>query len=78
VLSDLQNVSINWRCDRFGPGGAKVFLKGDVERSFEKRLDAVAQQIQIVDRTRFGDADSQIVLLVLETFCLGFFILNIE
>jgi hypothetical protein len=78
VLSDLQNVSINWRCDRFGPGGAKVVLKGDVKRSFEKCLDAVAQQIQIVDRTRFGDADSQIVLLVLETFCLGFFILNIE
>jgi hypothetical protein len=56
----------------------KVFLKGDVERSFEKRLDAVAQQIQIVDRTRFGDADSQIVLMVLENFCLGFFILKIE
>jgi hypothetical protein len=78
MLSDLQNVSINWRCDRFGPGGAKVVLKGDVKGSFEKLLDAVAQQIQIVDRTRFGDADSQIDLYVLENLCLGSFILNFQ
>jgi hypothetical protein len=78
MLSDLQNVSINWRCDRFGPGGAKVVLKGDVKRSFEKHLDAIAQQVQIVDRTRFGDADSQIDLYVLENLCLGSFILNFQ
>jgi hypothetical protein len=78
VLSNLQDISINWRCDRFAPVGAKVVLKGDMKRSLEKRLNAVAQQIQIIDYTRFGDADPQIVLLVVENLFLGFFILNIE